>query len=261
VTIHDPARRRIIVALDVPSLAAARRLVRRLAPHVATFKVGKQLFVAAGPEVVRMIHRHRREVFLDLKFHDIPHTVASAVVEAARLGVRFVDVHAQGGPVMLRAARDEVARACRRERLRRPTLLAVTVLTSMDDADLTATGVPGGAARQVVRLARLAARAGFDGVVASPREIAAIRRACGRRLTIVTPGVRPAGAAAGDQKRVRTPGEAVAAGADYVVVGRPVLEAADPAAAVRAIAADIRTALRRRRVTTGGRSRAMAARA
>jgi orotidine-5'-phosphate decarboxylase len=247
VTIRSAAQRRIIVALDVESFAEARRLVRALAPHVATFKVGKQLFVAAGPEVVRMIHRHRRDVFLDLKFHDIPHTVANAVVAAARLGVRFVDVHASGGFTMLRAARDEVARACRRERLRRPTMLAVTVLTSMDDADLRAIGIRGGSARQVTRLARLAARAGIDGVVASPHEIAAVRRACGRRFTIVTPGVRPAGSATGDQKRVRTPGEAVAAGANYVVVGRPVLQAADPAAAVRAIAAEIHAARRSRR--------------
>jgi orotidine-5'-phosphate decarboxylase len=185
------------------------------------------------------------DVFLDLKFHDIPNTVAEAVVEAARLGVRFVDLHASGGPAMMVAARARVARACRMERLRRPVMLAVTVLTSLDTADLAAIGVSATPERQVMRLARLAARSGMDGVVCSPREIAALRRALGRRLTIVTPGIRPPGTAAGDQKRVLTPREAVAAGADYLVVGRPVLQAADPVAAVRAIAADMRAAIRR----------------
>ena len=246
-TARDPWQRRVIVALDVDSLAEARRLVRRLAPHVACFKVGKQLFVGAGPEVVRLVRRHGREVFLDLKFHDIPNTVAAAVVEAARLGVRFVDLHASGGAPMMRAATEALAAVCRAERLHRPALLAVTVLTSMDAADLRAVGVQATPPAQVRRLARLAVAAGVDGVVASPREAAMLRRAFGRPLVIVCPGVRPAGATAGDQKRVRTPGEAVAAGADYVVVGRPVLHAADPAAAVRAIAADMRRAARARR--------------
>jgi orotidine-5'-phosphate decarboxylase len=239
-------QRRIIVALDVDSLAEARRLVRLLAPHVQCFKVGKQLFVHAGPAVVRLVHAARRDVFLDLKFHDIPNTVAQAVIEAARLGVRFVDLHASGGTAMMVAARAEVARACRRERLRQPALLAVTVLTSLDAADLAAIGVAAPPRRQVVRLARLAAAAGMDGVVCSPQEIALVRRALGRRATIVTPGVRPPGAGAGDQKRVLTPGAAVAAGADYLVVGRPVVRAADPVAAVRAIAADMRAGARRR---------------
>ena len=244
--VRDAAQRRIIVALDVDSLREARRMVRMLAPHVQCFKVGKQLFVHAGPDVVRLIHASGRDVFLDLKFHDIPNTVAKAVIEAARLGVRLVDLHASGGPAMMAAARTEVTRVCRREGLRRPLLLAVTVLTSLDDADLRAVGVGSGAARQVLRLARLAARSGMDGVVCSPREIATIRRALGRRFTIVTPGVRPPGAAVGDQKRVLAPGEAVAAGADYLVLGRPILQATDPAAAVRAIAADIRAGARRR---------------
>jgi orotidine-5'-phosphate decarboxylase len=244
--IRDAAQRRIIVALDVDSLPEARRMVRVLAPHVQCFKVGKQLFVQAGPDVVRLIQQSGRDVFLDLKFHDIPNTVAKAVVEAARLGVRLVDLHASGGPAMMATARAEVARACRRERLRRPLLLAVTVLTSLDEADLRAIGVASSPARQVMRLARLAARSGMDGVVCSPREIATIRRALGRRFTVVTPGVRPPGAAVGDQKRVLAPGEAVAAGADYLVVGRPILQASDPVAAVRAIAADMRAGARRR---------------
>jgi orotidine-5'-phosphate decarboxylase len=238
--IRDPEQRRIIVALDVESPREARRLIRTLAPHVQCFKVGKQLFVAAGPDIVRLIHRQGRDVFLDLKFHDIPNTVAKAMVEAARLGVRFVDLHASGGPGMMEAARTEVARVCRAEGLRRPALLAVTVLTSLDESDLRAIGVPGTPARQVLRLARLAIGSGMDGVVCSPHEIEGIRRALGGRVTIVTPGVRPPGAVPGDQKRVRSPGEARAAGADYLVVGRPILQAADPAAMVRAIGADMR---------------------
>jgi len=243
--IRDAVQRRIIVALDVETLREARRMVRLLAPHVQCFKVGKQLFVHAGPEVVRLVQRTGRDVFLDLKFHDIPNTVAQAVVEAARLGVRFVDLHASGGPSMMAAARARVARACRAERLRRPVLLAVTVLTSLDATDLAAIGVSATPERQVMRLARLAARSGMDGVVCSPREIPPIRRALGRRFTIVTPGVRPPGAPVADQKRVLTPREAVAAGADYLVVGRPILQAADPAAAVRGIAADMRAGIRR----------------
>jgi orotidine-5'-phosphate decarboxylase len=179
-------------------------------------------------------------VFLDLKFHDIPNTVAKATVEAARLGVRFVDLHASGGAEMMRATRRAVTRTCRAEGLRRPTLLGVTVLTSMDATDLRAVGVTATPAAQVLRLARLARASGMDGIVCSPAEAARLRRALGRGVTIVTPGVRPQGTASGDQKRVQTPGAARAAGADYLVVGRPVLEAADPAAVVRAIAADMR---------------------
>ncbi|HWP66384.1 MAG TPA: orotidine-5'-phosphate decarboxylase [Candidatus Limnocylindria bacterium] len=242
--IRDPMQRRLIVALDVETLAEARRMVRLLAPHVQCFKIGKQLFVAAGPDVVRVVHRAGRDVFLDLKFHDIPNTVAAAVIEAARLGVRFVDLHASGGPEMMRAARARLVRVCRAERLRRPVLLAVTVLTSLDARDLAAVGVPATPARQVRRLARLAAASGMDGIVCSPHEIAPLRRTLGRRLTIVTPGVRPPGAEAADQKRVLTPGQAIAAGADFLVIGRPILQSADPPAAVRAMAADMRRAAR-----------------
>lgn len=238
-------RARIMMALDVETLAEARALVRRLAPLVPVFKVGKQLFVKAGPEAVRLVRRAGADVFLDLKFHDIPNTVAAACVEAARLGVRFVDVHASGGLEMMRAAATGLARAARRERLRRPRLLAVTVLTSLDDADLARVGVPGGAARQVVRLARLAEAAGADGVVASPLEAARVRRVLGPARMIVTPGVRPAGAARGDQKRAATPGAAVAAGADWVVVGRPIRDAVDPAAVVAAMAREMAAARRR----------------
>lgn len=230
---------RLVFALDVDRLAEAEALVRTLRGTVGVFKVGKQLFVAEGPPVVRMVHRHGGSVFLDLKFHDIPETTARAAVEAARSGVRFLDLHAAGGAAMMERTRAELARACRREGLARPAVLAVTVLTSLDDADLSRVGVAGGAAAQVRRLATLARRAGMDGVVASPREIAAVRRIGGPRFLVVTPGVRPAGAPAGDQKRVLGPAEAMAAGASHLVVGRPIRDAPDPRAAAAAIVAEI----------------------
>jgi orotidine-5'-phosphate decarboxylase len=230
------ARRRLIFPLDVDSVREADRLVRLLAGEVGLFKVGKQLFVHAGPEIVRRVHARGGEVFLDLKLHDIPRTVALASVEAARLGVFMLDVHAVGGREMMAATAGEIAAVCRRERLRRPLTIGVTVLTSMEDADLHAVGVPGTAARQVVRLARLARASGLDGVVASPREVGAIRRAWPAAV-IVTPGIRGSDDAHGDQKRVETPEAAVRAGADYLVVGRPIREAADPVAAARGIVA------------------------
>jgi orotidine-5'-phosphate decarboxylase len=229
------ARRRLVLPLDVDSVRAADRLVVRLGGEVGLFKIGKQLFMHAGPEVVRRVRRRGAEVFLDLKFHDIPQTVALAGVEAARLGVRMFNVHAAGGAEMMAATVAAVDDVCRRERLRRPILLAVTVLTSLVDADLHRVGVAGTATRQVVRLARLAKANGMDGVVASPREIAAIRRACGSDFVILTPGIRQAGEARADQKRVETPEVAMRAGADYLVVGRPIRDAADPVAAARMI--------------------------
>lgn len=231
------ARRRLILPLDVDTVRAADRLTRRLAGEVGLFKIGKQLFMHAGPAAVRRVHAKGGEVFLDLKFHDIPQTVALAGVEAARLGVRMFNVHAAGGSEMMAATAAAVADVCRRERLRRPILLAVTVLTSLSDADLRRVGVSGTVARQVVRLARLAKASGMDGVVASPREIGAIRRACGAGFVIVTPGIRQVGDARGDQKRVETPEAAMRAGADYLVVGRPIRDAADPTAAARGIVA------------------------
>lgn len=189
----------------------------------------------AGPDVVRRIRRRGGEVFLDLKLHDIPATVALAATEAVRLGVRILDVHASGGAEMMATTAAAVRSVCRRERLRRPLLLAVTVLTSLADADLRRVGIAATAARQVVRLARLAQANGMDGVVASPREIAAIRRACGPSFVILTPGIRQGGDALGGQKRVETPQAAMRAGADYLVVGRPIREAADPVAAARAV--------------------------
>ena len=250
----DTIRHRLIVALDVDTREEAEQLVVALRAEVGVFKVGKQLFLHSGPEVVRMVHRHGAEVFLDLKFHDIPHTVARAAVEAARLGVRFFDLHASGSLEMMQRAQAELTRACRREALRRPKILAVTVLTSLGKGDLRRVGVADDVEHQVVRLARLARKAGMDGVVASPLEVARIRRECGRGFLIVTPGVRPATAEPDDQKRVMTPGEAMRAGADYLVIGRPIREAHDPLAVVREVVADMARGFLAARTRPGARA-------
>jgi orotidine-5'-phosphate decarboxylase len=240
---NDSAREKLIFALDVDSFDEARRWVERLRGKVGIFKVGKQLFTRCGPEVVRMIRDAGGEVFLDLKFHDIPHTVAMAGLEASRLDVRMFNVHALGGSAMMRRTVEEVHEAYAPGKGRRPLLLAVTILTSTDEQALREIGIDRPVAEMVVRLARLAMDAGMDGVVASPLEIEAIRRACGMAFVIVTPGVRPAFAAANDQKRIATPGAALAAGADYLVVGRPIAQADDPLAAVELIAAEMAQAL------------------
>ena len=230
------ARERLVVALDVETGDHALELVNALRGTVGMFKVGKQLFTAEGPDLVRAITALGERVFLDLKYHDIPATVARASVEAARMGVSILNVHAAGGREMLREATRAVAEACAAERWPRPLVLAVTVLTSLDDALLAETGVEGGTAAQVVRLARLARECGADGVVASPLEIELIRReVAAENFVVLTPGIRPAGEARGDQRRVMTPGEAVAAGADYLVVGRPITGASDPRDAAAAI--------------------------
>ncbi len=233
------SKRRLIFALDVDSVVEAEALIDELLPEVGLFKVGKQLFLHAGPVIVRRIKERGGEVFLDLKFHDIPRTVAKAGVEAARLGVKMFDVHASGSDEMMRVTVGEVRRACRREVLRRPKILAVTVLTSLSRDDLKRVGIMAGIESQVVRLARLAKESGMDGVVASPHEIATIRKECGRTFTIVTPGVRPARAGWDDQKRVMTPEAAIRAGADYLVVGKPIRDAKSPAEAARAIVAEM----------------------
>ena len=232
------ARERLVVGLDVASKKEALNLVRRLTGEVGMFKVGKRLFVHAGPDIVRAIRKRGGEVFLDLKFHDIPETVANASVEAARLDVWMLNVHAAAGLEAMKKTVAEVDKVCRAERLRRPKLLGVTVLTSLDADDLKSAGVSGGVRRQVVRLAKLARDAGFDGVVASPREIEWIRKECGPRFLIVTPGIRPA-AVDDDQKRIATPKAAVDAGADYIVVARPIIAAPDPLRAAREIVASI----------------------
>lgn len=225
-------RDRLIVALDVPDAAAARAMVDRLAGQVGMFKVGSQIFTAAGPEFVHEVIGRGEKVFLDLKYHDIPNTVAAAVSSACQLGVSLVDVHALGGKEMLEAAVGALPAMGIR-------LLAITVLTSHEAGTLHAIGVSGSVADSVRRLAVLARDAGADGVVASPQEVALVREACGPDFLIVTPGIRPAGSARGDQSRTATPSAALAAGADYIVVGRPILEAADPAAAAAAIVREI----------------------
>jgi orotidine-5'-phosphate decarboxylase len=225
-------RDRLIVALDVADAAAARAMVDRLAGHVGMFKIGSQIFTAAGPDFVREVIARGEKVFLDLKFHDIPNTVAGAVSAAGQLGVSLVDVHALGGKEMLEAAVGALPAMGIR-------LLAITILTSHKEETLASIGVAGSVADSVRRLAVLARDAGADGVVASPQEVAPVREACGRDFMIVTPGIRPAGSARGDQARTATPAAAVAAGADYIVVGRPILEAADPAAAADAIVREL----------------------
>jgi len=225
-------RDRLIVALDVADTATARAMVDRLAGHVGMFKVGSQIFTAAGPDFVREVIARGEKVFLDLKFHDIPNTVAGAVSAAGQLGVALVDVHALGGKEMLEAAVGALPAMGIR-------LLAITILTSHDEQTLASLGVSGSVADGVRRLALLAKAAGADGVVASPQEVALVREACGKDFLVVTPGIRPAGSSRGDQARTATPAAAVAAGADYIVVGRPILEAHDPAAAADAIVREL----------------------
>jgi len=233
----DP-RQRLIVALDVSTPAAARKIVAAVGDSALTYKVGMQLYTSEGPPLVRELVDSGRRVFLDLKYHDIPNTVGAAVREAAQLGVSMLTVHASGGGKMLRAA-VEAALAAKPNLL----VLAVTVLTSLDDVDLGKIGLRGGVLDQVLRLAALALSNGCHGVVASAQEAAALRKEFGqefgRDFAIVTPGVRPAGSGHDDQARVVTPAEAIAAGASHIVVGRPITEASDPAAEARAILGQI----------------------
>ena len=220
----------VIVALDVPDAASALALAARLDPKLCRVKVGKELFVAAGPSVVLGLHERGFEVFLDLKFHDIPNTVAGACRSAARLGVWMLNVHASGGEAMMRAAREAVAGV-----QRPPLLIGVTILTSLGDADLAKVGFQGSAEENVIRLARLARASGLDGVVCSAREALALRKATGADFTLVTPGIRLPGAGVQDQSRTVAPVEAVKLGANYLVVGRPITQSADPAAALESI--------------------------
>lgn len=226
----------IYCALDVPTRDAAAALTKRLGTAVGGLKLGLEFFCGQGPDGVRALAATGLPVFLDLKLHDIPNTVASAIRALAPLGVSLVNVHAGGGPAMMRAAADAAAEAGET----RPKVLAVTVLTSLDAADLDAVGVSSTPRDQVLRLATLARASGLDGVVCSAQEIAAVRAACGPDFLIVVPGIRPAGSAAGDQKRMATPEQAMADGADILVIGRPITGAEDPQAAARAILAGLR---------------------
>jgi len=227
-------RDRLIVALDVSSATQARQIVQSIGESASTYKIGKQLLTAEGPQIVRDLVSSGRKVFLDLKFHDIPNTVAAAVRQAAELRVSMLTVHASAGSKMLKAAAEAAAQSSAK-----PMVLAVTVLTSLSDNDLVELGHAGPVVAQVLRLGSLARAAGCGGLVASALEARELRRQLGEDFAIVTPGVRPAGSATGDQARVVTPADAIAAGATYLVVGRPILNAPDPSSAAESIVEEI----------------------
>jgi orotidine-5'-phosphate decarboxylase len=232
------AKDSLIVALDVGDAAEAKRLVSAVGPYAGYFKIGKQLFTAEGPHLVRELLEMGNRIFLDLKFHDIPNTVSGAVKSAAQLGASMLTVHALGGSAMLRAAADAAATFTPK-----PLVLAVTVLTSMSDSDLEQIGLSGRVADQALRLGSLARNCGCDGVISSPKEVRALKRELGDGFTIVTPGVRPADSKRDDQSRIATPGEAIASGATHLVVGRPITAAKDAAAAAEKILKEIESAL------------------
>jgi orotidine-5'-phosphate decarboxylase len=221
---------KIIVALDYADAADALDLVAQLDPGLCRLKVGKELFTAAGPKLVETLVNKDFGVFLDLKFHDIPNTVAKACKAASRLGVWMLNVHASGGLAMMQAARNAIG-----ESSHQPLLIAVTVLTSMDESALNQTGVNGNVEAQVVRLAKLTQQAGLDGVVCSAQEAAVLRQALGTQFRLVTPGIRPIDAKTDDQSRITTPAEAIRLGASYLVIGRPITQAADPLQALQKI--------------------------
>jgi orotidine-5'-phosphate decarboxylase len=230
----EEARKQLIVALDVPTAPAALDLVNRLERSCVWFKVGMELFTAAGPAAIEPLVARGHSVFLDLKFHDIPNTVAGAVRSAAALGVRMMTIHAAGGPAMLDAAQNALAGMAAP-----PQLLAVTVLTSIDQAQATAVGVGRTPSEQVELLAKMGIEAGIRGFVCSPQEVATLRALTGPEGVLVIPGIRPAGAQTGDQKRIATPADALRNGASYLVVGRPITQAPDPAEAAEAILAEM----------------------
>lgn len=236
---------KIIVALDVPTREEALAIVEELGAQVGAYKIGMQLYNACGPEILKAVEARNGKVFLDLKFHDIPNTVASAARVAANLDVFMFNVHASGGSAMMKAAVTALTEEAAKNGKKRPLLIAVTVLTSMSEEELQdEVGVNRSMEEQVASLARLTKDSGLDGVVASPREIKIIREACGDNFLIVTPGIRPADAAADDQKRIKTPKDAVEDGADYLVIGRPITKAENRSAAVEAIVADMERAIK-----------------
>jgi orotidine-5'-phosphate decarboxylase len=230
------ARERIIAALDVATADEAREIVAELSGEVGAFKIGSQLFTASGPDLVREFTSAGVRIFLDLKFHDIPNTVAKAAIEAARLGVWMLNVHTLGGSQMMRQAAQEVRQVCEQENLARPMIIGVTILTSSGETEMSEVGITEDVPSEVLRLARLAAESGLDGVVASPHESSTIREAVAKQgFTIVTPGIRPAAATNDDQRRVTTFMQAIQNGSDYVVIGRPITQSADRRDAVRQI--------------------------
>lgn len=229
-------KEKIIVALDVPTADEARKYIAELRGEVGAFKIGLQLFTSAGASFVREVVDAGNKVFLDLKFHDIPNTVAKAAVEVARLGVWMFDVHACGGGEMMRRVVEEVSEVCDKENLQKPKIIGITVLTSSDQATLRETGIEKEVDSQVVNLAGLTAKCGLDGVVASPLETNLVRlNVENENFLIITPGIRPSFATNDDQKRVTTPGEAIENGSDYLVIGRPILQAENKVEAVQQI--------------------------
>jgi orotidine-5'-phosphate decarboxylase len=241
-----PANERLIVALDVPSYSEAEKLIKDISGPVKYFKVGSQLFTACGPKIVELIKTQGGKVFLDLKFHDIPNTVGKAAVSAVELGVDMFNLHSMGGFEMMEEAANAAIEACSLFKKPKPVILGVTVLTSFDEATFSdVLGAPGrGIPEQVLHLARLTKSAGLDGVVASPQEIELLRKNIGKDFVILTPGIRPLDAEAGDQKRILTPGQAIALGADYLVVGRPITGAKDRNATANNIQKEIQDALK-----------------
>jgi orotidine-5'-phosphate decarboxylase len=225
-----------IIALDVPSTEKALALVGELGGACHFYKIGNELFTSVGPEVVRRVRERGADVFLDLKLHDIPNTVAGGIRAVVELAPTYITIHSSGGHEMLKAAAGEAANMAAKLTVPRPKLLGVTVLTSLDRSDLEATGVNADPSEQVLRLADLARKSGLDGVICSPLEIAALRKQCGDDFVLMVPGIRPAGSAANDQKRAMTPRQAVDLGASHLVVGRPIYQAPDPRAAAEAIA-------------------------
>ncbi len=232
---------RLIAALDFPTVEAAKKAVEEIGDAVAYYKVGMELYYAAGNDMIRFLKEHNKKVFLDLKLQDIPNTVASALKVEARLGVDMINVHAVGGKKMMEAAAKAVKETAEELGVERPKLIAVTILTSMDEEQFADLNYKNTIPEQVVALAKLAKAAGLDGVVASPKEAAAIREACGPDFLIVTPGVRPAGSALDDQSRVTTPAQAFANGSTHIVVGRPIMKAENRKQAAEAIVEEIKT--------------------
>ena len=232
-------KNKLIVALDFPTAAQAQRCVLSCGDEVAYYKVGMELYYSAGNKMIAFLKQHQKQIFLDLKLQDIPNTVCRAVRVLTRLGVDMINVHATGGLNMMQAARQSMHEEAQALGIATPKLIAVTVLTSMNETEFAALNYKTTVAEQVVSLAKLAQQAGLDGVVASAQEAAQIRQACGKDFLIVTPGVRPAGSATQDQSRITTPAKAIQNGADYLVVGRPVTQAAAPQEAARAIQQEI----------------------
>jgi orotidine-5'-phosphate decarboxylase len=238
-----PVSEKLILALDVPDYGRASELVERFKEHIGVFKVGPELFLSAGSKIIEEINKKHGKVFLDLKFHDIPNTVSKAAIIATKLGVHMFNVHTSGGLEMMKKCKNSVADLCLRENVERPKILGVTVLTSISKEILNAeVGIPHSVKTHVKHLASLAQKAGLDGVIASAREASMIRELCGKGFLIVTPGIRPSWTPPDDQKRTMTPKEAIKEGADYLVIGRGVLQHEDPLKALELISLEILTA-------------------